>query len=134
MDDAAMVEGLICRRSRHDPAATIRRLETLLSEAGVKIFARIDFAADAQAAGLKLAPELMLIFGNPRAGTPLMAERPTVGIDLPLKLLAWMDADGRSWVAFNDPAYVVERHGLPETFARTLAAVTPLIERACNVV
>jgi uncharacterized protein (DUF302 family) len=132
MTDTDTAQGLIRRESRHPPALTIHRLETLLTEKGVKIFARIDFSGDAQAAGLTLRPELMLIFGNPKAGTPLMVERPTVGIDLPLKLLAWEDATGQSWVAFNDPGYIIERHGLTESFAKNLAAVVPLIEQACN--
>src|SRR5580658_4250366 len=127
MTDPDTVKGLIRRESQHPPAVAIHRLETLLTEKGVKIFARIDFSADAQAAGLALRPELMLIFGNPKAGTPLMVERPTVGIDLPLKLLAWEDATGKSWVAFNDPGYVIERHGLTETLLKNLAAVIPLI-------
>ena len=132
MTDLDTVQGLIRRESRHPPAATIHRLETLLTEKGVKIFARIDFSADAQVAGLTLRPELMLIFGNPKAGTPLMVERPSVGIDLPLKALAWEDAAGRSWMAFNDPGYIIERHGLTESLAKNLAAVIPLIEKACN--
>jgi uncharacterized protein (DUF302 family) len=132
MTDLEPVKGLIRRESRHSPTATIHRLETVLAEKGVKIFAHIDFSADAQAAGLTLRPELMLIFGNPTAGTPLMVEQPTVGIDLPLKVLAWEDAHGKSWVAFNDPSYVIERHGLTESFAKSLAAVVPLIEQACN--
>ena len=132
MSDPDTVNGLIRRESRHPPAVTIQRLEALLTEKGVKIFARIDFSADALAAGLTLRPELMLIFGNPKAGTPLMVERPTVGIDLPLKVLAWTDTAGKSWVAFNDSSYIIERHGLSESLAKNLAAVIPLIEKACN--
>jgi uncharacterized protein (DUF302 family) len=132
MADLDTVNGLIRRESVHAPAATIHRLETLLTEKGVKIFARIEFSADAQAAGLTLRPELMLVFGNPKAGTPLMVERPTVGIDLPLKVLAWEDTAGKSWVAFNDPSYIIERHGLTGSLATNLAAVIPLIEKACN--
>ena len=132
MTDLDTVQGLIRRESRHPPAVAIHRLETLLTEKGVKVFARIDFSGDAQVAGLTLRPELMLIFGNPRAGTPLMAERPTVGIDLPLKVLAWADAAGKSWVAYNDPGYIIERHRLTESLAKNLAAVIPLIEKACD--
>jgi uncharacterized protein (DUF302 family) len=132
MTDLDSVKGLIRRESRYPPAATIHRLETLLTEKSVKIFARIDFSADAQAAGLTLRPELMLIFGNPKAGTPLMVEQPTVGIDLPIKVLAWEDATGKSWVAFNDPGYIIERHGLTTSLAKNLAAVVPLIEKACS--
>jgi uncharacterized protein (DUF302 family) len=132
MTDPETVKGLIRRESRHPPAITIHRLETLLTEKGVKIFARIDFSGDAQAAGLALRPELMLIFGNPKAGTPLMVEQPTAGIDLPLKVLAWEDAAGKSWVAFNDPGYIIARHGLTGSLAQNLAAVMPLIEKACH--
>src|ERR1700761_2854064 len=132
MTDLDTVNGLIRRESQHPPAATIHRLETLLTEKGVKIFAHIDFSADAQATGLALRPELMLIFGNPKAGPPLMVERPTVGIDLPVKVLAWEDAAGQSWIAFNDPGYIIARHGLTASLAQNLAAVIPLIEKACN--
>ena len=132
MTDLDTVQGLIRRESRHPPAVAIHRLETLLTEKGVKVFARIDFSGDAQVAGLTLRPELMLIFGNPKAGTPLMVERPSVGIDLPLKALAWEDAAGRSWMAFNDPGYIIERHGLTGSLAQNLAAVTPLVEKACH--
>jgi uncharacterized protein (DUF302 family) len=132
MTDFDTVKGLIRRESRHTPASTIHRLETLLTEKGVKIFARIDFSGDAQIAGLTLRPELMLIFGNPKAGTPLMVEQPTAGIDLPLKVLAWEDEAGKFWVAYNDPAYLIERHMLTGSLAKNLAAVTPLIEKACD--
>jgi uncharacterized protein (DUF302 family) len=132
MTDTDTVKGLIRRESRYPSAVTIHRLETLLTEKGVKIFARIDFSGDARVAGLTLRPELMLIFGNPKAGTPLMVERPTVGIDLPLRVLAWEDAAGQSWMAFNDPGYIIERHGLTESLAKNLAAVIPLMEQACN--
>ena len=130
MADRDSVNGLIRHESQHPPAITIHRLETALREKGVKIFARIDFSGDALGAGMELRPEMMLIFGNPKAGTPLMVEQPTVGIDLPLKVLAWEDATGRSWLGFNDPAYIIERHGLPESLAKNLAAVIPLIEKA----
>src|SRR5580698_10746688 len=132
MTDLDTVKGLIRHESRYPPAVTIHRLETLLNEKGIKIFARIDFSADAQDAGLALRSELMLIFGNPKAGTPLMVERPSVGIDLPLKVLAWEDSVGQSWMAFNDPGYIIERHGLTESLAKNLAAVIPLMEQACN--
>jgi uncharacterized protein (DUF302 family) len=74
--------------------------------------------------------ERMLIFGNPKAGTPLMQRAPTAGIDLPLKALVWEEADGATWIAYNDPRYIIERHGLEATLAANLAAVVPLLERA----
>ena len=124
--------GLVRLKSMFSTAETTERLDSLLTAAGIKVFARIDFRADALAAGLELNPERMLIFGNPKAGTPLMAAQPSVGIDLPLKVLLWEDADGTSWVAYNDPGYITHRHGLPAHFTSNLAAVVPLIERACR--
>ena len=109
---------------------TVTRLEALLRERGVMIFARIDFSGDAGRAGLELRPEQMLIFGNPKAGTPLMQSEPTVGLDLPLKALVFEDAAGKTWIAWNEPRYIVRRHALPTELAANLAAVVPLIERA----
>jgi len=96
----------------------------------VLIFARIDFAADAARAGLTMRPEQLLIFGNPKAGTPLMQAQPLAGLDLPVKALIFEDSDGSTWLAWNDPQYVIGRHGLPASLAANLAAVVPLIERA----
>ena len=124
------VAGLIRIASSHPVEQTLERLEALLSERGIMIFARIDFSGDAGRAGLELHAERMLIFGNPKAGTPLMQRAPTAGIDLPLKALVWEDADGATWIAYNDPRYIVERHGLDTTLAANLAAVVPLLERA----
>jgi uncharacterized protein (DUF302 family) len=126
------LDGLVRLESRHSTPITGQRLEALLSNAGVRIFARIDFSADAKAAGLEMHPELLLLFGNPKAGTPLMVEQPSVGIDLPLKALLWEDADGRSWLAYNDPSYIVRRHGVSSGLATNLAAAVPLLERACR--
>jgi uncharacterized protein (DUF302 family) len=132
MTDTDTVKGLIRRESRYPSAVTIHRLETLLTEKGVKIFARIDFSADAQAAGLTLRPELMLIFGNPKAGTPLMVESPAAGLDLPLKALVWEDTEGKSWIAYNDPQYIVRRHGLSAALAANLAAAVPIVVLAAG--
>ncbi|HTX04572.1 MAG TPA: DUF302 domain-containing protein [Steroidobacteraceae bacterium] len=111
-------------------AATIERLETLLKARGILVFARIDFSADAARAGLRMPPQQMLIFGNPKAGTPLMLTAPAVGLDLPLKLLAWEGSDGKVWAAYNDPMYIIQRYRLPAEFTANLAAVAPLIEQA----
>src|SRR6516225_12458421 len=96
--------------SQHSVSATLERLESLLKERGVMIFARIDFSGDAGRAGLTMRPEQMLIFGNPKAGTPLMQSAPTAGLDLPVKALVWQDANGQTQVAWNDPQYVTRRH------------------------
>ena len=118
--------------SHHSVTATVERLESLLKERGVMIFARIDFSGDAARAGLSMRPEQMLIFGNPKAGTPLMQSVPAVGLDLPLKALVWEDAEGQTQIAYNDPQYVIRRHGLDAALAANLAAVVPLIERAAG--
>lgn len=127
---AANESGVVRIPSNHTVAETVERLEGLLKERGVLIFARIDFSGDAARAGLAMRPEQMLIFGNPRAGTPLMQAEPAVGLDLPLKALAYEDPTGKTWVAWNDPQYIVRRHGLAAALAANLAAVVPLIERA----
>lgn len=129
MSSATDVSGLVKLRSQHSVSDTIDRLEALLKERGILVFARIDFSGDAARAGLRMPAEQMLIFGNPKAGTPLMLAVPAAGLDLPLKVLAW-EADGKVWAAYNDPQYVVQRHGLPAGLAANLAAVVPLIERA----
>jgi uncharacterized protein (DUF302 family) len=118
--------------SRHPVAQTMERLESRLRERGVMIFARIDFSGDAARAGLTMRPEQMLIFGNPKAGTPLMQSVPAAGLDLPLKALIWEDAEGHTQIAYNDPQYIIRRHGLDAALAANLAAVVPLIERAAR--
>jgi uncharacterized protein (DUF302 family) len=113
-------------------SSTADWLEALLTERGILVFARIDFSADAARAGLAMPAEQLLIFGNPRAGTPLMLAAPTVGLDLPLKALVFEDDAGECWIAYNDPLYIVRRHGLAATFGQNLAAVVPLLERAAQ--
>jgi uncharacterized protein (DUF302 family) len=127
-----MDTGITRLTSPHAVAETVARLEALLKERGVMIFARIDFSGDAARAGLTLRPEQMLIFGNPKAGTPLMLSVPAAGLDLPLKALVWEDAEGRTQIAYNDPQYIIRRHGLDAALAANLAAVVPLIERAAR--
>jgi uncharacterized protein (DUF302 family) len=118
--------------SRHSVAATIERLQSLLKERGVIVFAHIDFSGDAARAGLTMRPEQLLIFGNPRAGTPLMLAEPAAGLDLPLKALVWEDAEDKTWIAYNDPGYIVRRHALAPALSSNLAAVLPIIERAAG--
>jgi uncharacterized protein (DUF302 family) len=108
----------------------MERLKSKLLEKGVLVFAHIDFAADAERLGLSLRPEQLLIFGNPKAGTPLMARNPGIGLDLPLKALAYENADGSVTVSYNDPEYLVARHGLDSSMAQNLKGVLPLIAAA----
>ena len=124
--------GFIRLASGYSVTETLDRLEALLKERGVLIFCRIDFTADAERAGLALQAEQLLIFGNPRAGTPLMASAPTVGLDLPLKALAWQDATGKTWIAYNSATYLIERHKLAPELSSNLEAVVLLIQRAAG--
>jgi uncharacterized protein (DUF302 family) len=126
---ASPLSGVVVLASVHPVSTTVDRLESLLKEKGIMIFVRIDFSGDAGRAGLQLRPEQMLIFGNPKSGTPLMQAVPTVGLDLPLKALAWEDAEGKTWLAYNDPKYIVQRHGVESNLRANLAAVIPLLER-----
>ena len=116
----------------HSVTATTDKLEELLKQRDVKIFARIDFAHDAAAAGLDMRPQQLLIFGNPKAGTPLLQAQPTVGLDLPLRALVWEDTRGATWLAYTDPRYIVDRHGVPGNLSANLAAVIALLEQAAR--
>ena len=124
------IPGLVRLPSRDSVAATIDRLEASLKQRSILVFARIDFSGDASRAGLHMQPEQMLIFGNPKAGTPLMLQVPAVGLDLPLKVLAWEDADAKVWVAYNDPQYIVRRYGIEAALGANFGALVPIIEAA----
>ena len=112
MEQAMAVQGLTTIRSNFGPQDTIDRLETAIKAKGMTVFARIDHAAGAAAVGLTLRPTEVVIFGNARGGTPLMQSVQTLGIDLPLKALVWQDTAGVTWLSYNDPAWLAERHGL----------------------
>ena len=126
------VEGMGLIASAHGVAETVRRLESLLQAKGILLFANIDFSADAARAGLSLRPERLLIFGNPKAGTPLMQQKASVGLDLPLKALVFEDAAGETWIAYNEPDYLVRRHGVEPALKANLAALIPLLETAAK--
>jgi len=106
------VPGLTTIKSHCGARETMNRLEEAVKTRGMTVFARIDHAAGASAVGMPLNPTEVLIFGNARGGTPLMQSAPTIGIDLPLKALVWQDASGETWLSFNDPAWLAQRHGL----------------------
>jgi uncharacterized protein (DUF302 family) len=106
------MDGLTSIRSIFDPTETMDRLEAEIRAQGMTVFARIDHAAGAAEAGLKLPPTELIIFGNARGGTPLMQAVQTVGIDLPLKALVWEDASGTTWLSYNEPRWIARRHGL----------------------
>ena len=106
------MEGLIRVSSRFGPRETMDRLEAEVRAVGLDVFARIDHTAGAAKVGLELTPIELIIFGNARSGTPLMQVDPTIGIDLPLKALVWQDAAGATWIAYHEPAWLAQRHGL----------------------
>jgi uncharacterized protein (DUF302 family) len=108
---AFAADGLIAVKSAHAPKATLDRFEAAAKERGLMVFARIDRAAGAQKVGKTLRPTELLIFGNPQGGTPRMECAQSAGIDLPLKALVWEDAQGQSWLGYNDPAWLAQRHG-----------------------
>jgi uncharacterized protein (DUF302 family) len=122
--------GVIDVRSRASVQQTIERLESLATARGLTIFARIDFGKDAERAGLSMRPMQMLIFGNPKAGTPLLIAAPRIGLDLPLKALAWEDEQGSVWLSCNAPDYLEARHRLPHDLVGNISGVVALIEKA----
>ena len=107
---ASAADGLVMLKSPLAPKATLDMFESIAKERGLTVFARIDHAAGAAKVGKSLRPTELLIFGNPQGGTPLMECAQSAGIDLPLKALAWEDAQGQSWLGYNDPAYLAKRH------------------------
>lgn len=109
--------GMIKAKSSYSAVETMDRLERNATEAGLKIFARIDHAKGAASVDMELRPTEVLVFGNPKGGTPLMLCAQTVGIDLPLKALVWQDAKGQVWLGYNDPEYIVRRHGAKDCAA-----------------
>ncbi len=117
-------------RASASHSETLARIERAITGAGMKIFARIDQAEEARAVGLAMRPATVLLFGNPRGGTPLMVARPTVAIDLPLKALVWNDDTGQTWLTYNTPALLEQRHALDPSLASTLAQAGALLERA----
>jgi len=122
--------GIAQIQSKYSVPETINRLESVIKSRGLTLFARIDFSGDAAKAGLEMRPTQMLVFGNPKAGTPLMVAVPSIAIDLPLKALVWQDADGKIWVSYNQLEYLQKRHGLPEELIKNISGAAPIAEKA----
>jgi uncharacterized protein (DUF302 family) len=122
--------GIVDRSSNHSVDETVVRLKKLLQDKNVTLFALIDHSGEAEKAGMKMRPTKLLIFGNPKAGTPLMLAAPSSALDLPLKILVWEDAERKVWVSYNSPAYLKERHGLPEALLSNIAVVENLAAQA----
>ena len=114
------VDGLTTIRSAFGQEETVRRLEAAIEASGMTLFAHVDHAAGAAAAGMSLRPTDLLIFGAAKGGTPAMQATQTMGIDLPLKALVWRDAEGTTWLSYNDPGWLAERHGIDAALAEPL--------------
>jgi uncharacterized protein (DUF302 family) len=125
-----MADGLTTIPSTRSVKDTIDRLDAEVKAKGLTVFARVDHAKGAHDAGLELRPTELLIFGNARGGTPLMQAQQTAGIDLPLKALAWEDAGGKVWLAYNDPEWIAARHGITSPAAKVLAGVLAALTKA----
>jgi uncharacterized protein (DUF302 family) len=126
-------QGLTTIRSSHGPKDTMDRLEAAVKAKGMTVFARIDHAAGATAAGMSLRPTEVLIFGNAKAGTPLMQATQTMAIDLPLKALVWQDAAGTTWLSYNDPGFLANRHGLGTEAEAAVKIMTGALDAVAKV-
>ena len=122
--------GLIRIASPYSVPDTLKRLQTSLESKGLKIFAIIDHSGEAAKVGLEMHPTQVLLFGSPKAGTPVMLAAPSVAIDLPLKALVAEDDQGRVWITYNDPEYLAKRHGIPPDLVKNLAGAGALLQKA----
>jgi uncharacterized protein (DUF302 family) len=125
-----MNSGIIDLPSRYSVPDTLARLQSLLNEKGVTVFALVDHSGEAAKAGLEMRPTQLLIFGSPKAGTPLMVAAPSAAIDLPLKALAWEDAQGKVWLSYNAPEYLQQRHGIPADLLKNIVGPAALLQKA----
>ncbi len=122
--------GIVDTPSNHSVEETVARLKGILQSKGVTLFALIDHSGEAEKAGMAMRPTKLLIFGNPKAGTPLMLASPSSALDLPLKILVWEDGEGKVWITYNSPAYLQERHNLPPDVLQNIALVETLAAKA----
>jgi uncharacterized protein (DUF302 family) len=123
-------KGIIDKPSNHSVDQTVENLEEILQSKGIKLFALVDHSGEAEKVGMNMRPTKLLIFGSPKAGTPLMLAARSVAIDLPLKILVWQDDQGKVWVSFNSSEYLKERHGLPQDLLQNISVVETLATKA----
>jgi uncharacterized protein (DUF302 family) len=123
--------GIVNKPSRHSVDDTLGKLQNILETKGIAVFALIDHSGEAAKVGMKMRPTKLLIFGNPKGGTPLMLAAPSIAIDLPVKILIWQDDQEKVWVSYNTPEYLAERHGLPPHLAQNIGFIETL---AANIV
>jgi len=122
--------GIVDVPSRYSVPETLARLQSILKEKGMTVFALVDHSGEAEKAGLTMRPTQLLIFGSPKGGTPLMVATPKLAIDLPLKALAWQDGQGQVWLSYNSPEYLQQRHGFPTDLLKNIAGIGTLIQTA----
>jgi len=126
------MKGIIDKPSHHSVDQTVDKLKNILQSRGVALFALVDHSGEAEKVGMKMPPTKLLIFGSPKAGTPLMLAAPSIAIDLPLKILVWEDTAGKVWVSYNSPEYLKDRHGLPPDLLANIAVIETLAEKAAE--
>jgi uncharacterized protein (DUF302 family) len=124
--------GIIDIESHQPVDQTVSRLKAILREKAITLFALIDHSGEAEKAGMKMPPTKLLIFGNPKGGTPLMLAAPSTAIDLPLKILIWDDTQGKTWVSYNSPEYLQQRHGIPAELIKNIAIVETLAAKVAE--
>ena len=124
--------GLVDIPSNHSVEETVEKLKGILQAKGITLFALVDHSGEAGKAGMQMRPTKLLIFGNPKAGTPVMLAAPSSAIDLPLKILIWEDAQGKVWVTYNSPIYLQERHNLPPELVQNVGAIETLAKKAAE--
>ncbi len=125
-------DGIVTIPSSHSVDETVARLKDILQSKGITLFAVIDHSGEAAKVGMKMPNTKLVIFGNPKGGTPLMLAAPSIAIDLPLKILVAEDAQGKVWISYNSPQYLKERHGLPENLVANIAVVETLATKAAE--
>src|SRR5215472_8814357 len=128
----AVTTGIVDIPSNHSVDETVEKLKGILQAGGATLFALVDHSGEAAKAGMTMRPTKLLIFGNPKAGTPVMLTAPHSALDLPLKILIWEDAQGKVWVTYNSPAFLQQRHDLPAELLRNIAVVQALAQKAAE--
>ena len=122
--------GIVDVPSNHSVDQTVEKLKGILNAKGVTLFALVDHSGEAEKVGMKMPPTKLLIFGSPKAGTPVMLTAPSIAIDLPLKVLVWEDSSGNVWISYNSPAYLQKRHNVPNELMQNIALVETLATKA----
>ena len=124
--------GIIDTPSNHSVDETVEKLKSILRDKGTNLFALIDHSGEAEKAGMKMPPTKLLVFGNPKGGTPVMLAAPSIAIDLPLKVLVWEDSRGKTWLSYNSPEYLKKRHGVPDDLVKNITVVGALVQKVAE--